>query len=1361
MNKLTLPVGLLAAAASVSAQTSISGTYTFGSGGNVSSFAYNGTDIANLTEGSLDKVGVATTSSSGNFRATGWALDIVSGSLTGSLDTSKYFELSLSAAADYELSMTSLSFGLGRSGTGPRSFAWRSSADGYAANIADYTIPSGISGSVSQSSGVLTLTDNSLTTLTGISLNLSAAAFQDLSTITFRLYGWNAEATAGTAGLQGPLTFSGSLLNVAPVVGGPYWSAVAGGGGSGTWSSDGTNWATDPGGVGSGQTQGNVPLVFADAAGTVTVSGEVAVVQGFSFRTTGYALEGGAIRLAGTSAPNNALVTDAGVSATLSSVLAGSAGMTKDGAGTLVLSGANTFAGNAVISAGVLQISADDALGAAANDLVNNGTLRTTANLALGAGRDVSGNGAYDIAAATTLTLGGNVSASGVALANTGTLSLQGATRSLGVLSFSAAGTLDAAGAVNATGLTAAGVTSGTARVNPDIVFTSGDKTVGVGSGGTLELVGSLSNGGVASRILKVGAGTLVLSGANLMGGLRVGAAGATPTDGGTVVLGNSSVGTQAQAIQLNYGTLSAATNLVMASGVTLGGRSNGLSRLAGGDMTFQGVSSFFRGTGTSGELRLDVDNRTTFAGGLGTTTGGGSATGVTIGGTGELVIGGDALAFVDNLTLTNRVKLTLDGQLGSGVVVGFGATIGGTGLAQGSLHIASGGYYQFSPGKTLTVNGASVSFGGFGVSDLLGLSSSTPLGSYTLINGVTSISFANVFNVDRANYYDLGGGKHAYFVNDGNLTLRVVAEYGRFWGNDQSLWSSTGSTWATAANSAGLGNQDVAGTLVFGNAAAQAITVSGTVSAGAGITFSTDGHSIAGGTKIILSESKGTFTDNSITVNGGLSASIGTVLDGIGGMCKAGAGTLVLTGSNTLMGGVWIAAGTLQISADNALGSAANALENNGTLRTVASLSLGSGRRLSGNGTYDIAPGTTLTVNGDFDVEYLDTTTLANTGTLSVQGAIRSLGHIAFAAAGTLDAAGAIRAIGLTAAGLASGTARVNPDIVFSPFDQTVGVGSGGTLELAGSLSNSSGAYRMIKVGAGTLVLSGASSMGGLRIGAAGAAPTDGGIVVLGNSSVGTQAQAIQLDYGILSASSDLTLATGMRLAGRTGAEARLSGSDLEVTGPVSFFRAAGTAGALVLRVDNTTTFSGGIGATTGAGAATGVILGGSGELILSGDSSAFLETLELDDTIQLTLDGTLGGGVNVGASGILGGGGTIGGSLYFAPGSKFILNLMQTLRVNGASVSFGGFDMSDLVGLDSGTPVGSYTLIDGLATFNMANLGNFGAANAFSLGGGKSAYFTEGSLILNVVPEPSTHGLALGGLALALAALRRRRGR
>ena len=689
------------------------------------------------------------------------------GSLTGTNDPAKYFEFSLTADSGFTLSMTNINFGVGRSGTGPRTFVWSSSVDSFATIITNYTVPA----SVTNNAGVITIGDTTSTTLTNIVLDLSAASFQNLTAITFRFYAYNSEASGGTGGLQGPLSFSGSLLNTNPVTGGTYWAADPAGGGSGTWTSAGTTWATNTGGAGSGQTQSGSTLIFTDTAGTVTVSGGVTVSNGMTFQTTGYDVQGSTITLAGSSIANNSITADAGVTTTISTELAGTTGMTKAGAGTLILSGANTLSGNAVISGGTLQITNDSALGNTANDLANNGTLKTTSSVALDAGRDLSGSGTFDIANGTTLTVNGNINNTATTLANAGTLSLQGATRSVGALTLTTGATLDASGAVTLTTLTASGVTNGSATINPDLAFTTGVKTLSVGAGGNLNLNGAVSG---ATTLAKTGTGTLSINGANSVQ-IRVGASGAAPTAGGTVILASAASIGSGQ-IQLNAGTLQAATAIVATNGVSIGGRTNAAALLAGSNMEFQGQSVFFRGTSTSGELILNVNNNTTFSGGFGATSGGGSATGVTIGGTGEVFITGASSALVDTITLTDTVKLTLNNEIGGGLNVGASNVLAGNGTVLGSLSLASGAKFVFSLTDTLTVQGPSVSFGGFGVTDLIGLDSSTPNGVYTIFGGLATINTNNLLNFGAGNAHDLGDGKSAYFT-EGSLQLNVVPE--------------------------------------------------------------------------------------------------------------------------------------------------------------------------------------------------------------------------------------------------------------------------------------------------------------------------------------------------------------------------------------------------------------------------------------------------------------------------------------------------------------------------------------------------------------------------------------------------------
>lgn len=560
-----------------------------------------------------------------------------------------------------------------------------------------------------------------------------------------------------------------------------HWDSTGDGnsslGGTGTWDTTSLHWDL----LGTDAAVDNIAwpgqadiAVFGGTAGNVTLSVPI-TAGGLTFDVSGYTLAGSTLTLAST---NNQISVAGAASATINSTLTGTAGFTKLGAGVLVLGAANTLSGNVAVSAGVLQITNDSALGQVANDLVNNGTLKTTASVALGAGRDISGSSTFDIAAGTTLSVHGNITNSATILANSGTLSVQGSTRSLGSITLSAAGTINSAGSINATSLTTPSLTNGTATINPDIVFTSGTKTINVGSGGNVVLNGALSG---ASFLAKTGAGTLTINGVNSVQ-TRIGIAGASPTAGGTVILGSAASGGSGQ-IQLNYGTLTGESDLILANGLTIGGRLDSMAVLTGSSMVFQGRSGFFRGTGTSGELRLEVHNTATFAGGFAAPTGAGTATGITFGGTGTVIISGDSSALLDKITLTDGVKLTLTNTIGGGLNVGAGNVLGGNGTVLGSLHLVSGAKFVFSPTDTLTVNGPSVSFGGFGISDLIGLSAATPNGIYTIIDGIATINTNDLldlgdpppFQMPRS--YDLGSGKTAYFTRSNGLQVHVISD--------------------------------------------------------------------------------------------------------------------------------------------------------------------------------------------------------------------------------------------------------------------------------------------------------------------------------------------------------------------------------------------------------------------------------------------------------------------------------------------------------------------------------------------------------------------------------------------------------
>lgn len=202
-----------------STTTPFTGIFSFpDTSGNVEAFSYNGSPISGVTVGSLTKVGITSTSSTGNSRGNNWPQGATGGSdvFAGSVDPGKYFEFTLTADSGQTLEMDTLEFGIGRSGTGPRQWQWRSSTDGYAAPITTYAT---VNAGLTLEGGVLTNPDAN-SSWTGNLLDVSGAAFQGLSSVTFRLYGYNAEGTAGTGGLQGSLSFAGSLVTPDPGTGG-------------------------------------------------------------------------------------------------------------------------------------------------------------------------------------------------------------------------------------------------------------------------------------------------------------------------------------------------------------------------------------------------------------------------------------------------------------------------------------------------------------------------------------------------------------------------------------------------------------------------------------------------------------------------------------------------------------------------------------------------------------------------------------------------------------------------------------------------------------------------------------------------------------------------------------------------------------------------------------------------------------------------------------------------------------------------------------------------------------------------------------------------------------------------------------
>lgn len=161
-------------------------TYGFDGAPPVVTGVLAGDGAANVTASSFTSVGVSQTDTGNRYANTGAPV--------GALDLTKYVQVTLTPVAGQNLSVSSISFRSQRSGTGPRSYVVRSSADNYAANLPASISPANaelevLSGNVFHYVNDIKLGQNG---------NLVSPTISGSSAVTFRFYFFDAEATNGT-----------------------------------------------------------------------------------------------------------------------------------------------------------------------------------------------------------------------------------------------------------------------------------------------------------------------------------------------------------------------------------------------------------------------------------------------------------------------------------------------------------------------------------------------------------------------------------------------------------------------------------------------------------------------------------------------------------------------------------------------------------------------------------------------------------------------------------------------------------------------------------------------------------------------------------------------------------------------------------------------------------------------------------------------------------------------------------------------------------------------------------------------------------------------------------------------------------
>ncbi|HXC02699.1 MAG TPA: autotransporter-associated beta strand repeat-containing protein [Opitutaceae bacterium] len=951
-----------------------------------------------------------------------------------------------------------------------------------------------LTGNLANGGNTVTLdgTGTGVTTLSGIVSGTGAIVKNDSGNDTLsgaNTYSGGTTLNAGTltadhntvAGVSGALGTGGLTIN------------------GGTLSSDSNNT------VGNAITlQGNAKFNNVTTSGTLTQTG------GSLALTMDGATQSGTVNLSNNNTAQTLTVNvDSGSSSTISGVIQNggtSAGnLTKNGTGTLTLSGTDTYSGTTTINAGTLALGASNVLATTSNLNIAGGTFNLNKNSDKVNNLTFSNGGTIDFGAGSTSNsfVFNNLTPapSGVLTINNyngsdsssfpgagsgdflGTLTPTIAAATLNQIYFSGYGT----GSLENTVQTAAGNGLGNAyRIAPTVIswgpytWTSNSSQNWGNNANWQGATAPPNTANPTNVFVDFGTGTqsaVSFNANSTINALRFdsSAIAYTITDSGTHTL------TLQNGTSLAFVQQQSAHNEVL-DPVNIVLKNNTVFDVTGaGSLTVgSNISGAFSVTKTGSGGTLILSGPSTYTGGTSIQTGTVQMQNTTALGTGTATVSnGATLQLANGISPTNAVTISGTGTGTNGALenVSGSNTLSGAVTLGGASRINSdAGTLTLSGG--ITGSGNNLNLGGAG-NTTVSSAITTGAGTVTL-DGTGTTTFSGAANT----YTGLTT------VNSGTLSLNKAA--------------NTAAIAGDLTINAGTVNEAATGQF----AATSNLTVNGgtfAITGGTGDTLNSVNTS--SGSTVSMA------TGSTLTISSSGTSTLNGVVSGAGALDTSGTGNITLAGSNTYSGGSNFAS-TVRALNNNSLGTGAATISSGGNLQLQNNVTLGNNFTLNSTGTSSVngaienISGTngisgTVTLSGNSRVQS-DSGTLtfsnnvglgANTlnvggnSNTTISGVISGTGPVTKDGTGTLTLSGANTFTGTTAVSagtLTAGAANV--------LNTTTGVtvSSGATLNINNfnqtvANLNNSGALSFGSTGGETLTLTGTNTLGGTMTGAVG----------------------------------------------------------------------------------------------------------------------------------------------------------------------------------------------------------------------------------------------------------------------------------